>query len=132
MSTRHTERSSTQDLLKAIDQLHTSELQSFVAQVLARTARRLAPHLDGRESELVERIHQGWPPETESRYRELIAARQAEELSAVEMRELLSLTEQAERRQAERMKDLFALAQFRGVPLTDLMTELGIKPLAVE
>ena len=119
-------------LLKAIDQLDTAELRPFVSQVLARTARRLAPHLEGRESELLGRINKGRLPDTERRYRQLISARHAEALSAAEMEELLGLTEQAERYQAERMKDLLALAQLRGVPVTDLMTELGIEPLPVE
>ena len=91
MSTLHTSRPSPRDLLKAIDQLDTSDLQPFVSQVLAQTARRLAPHVDGRESELLERVNQGRPPETEKRYRELIAARQAEALSAGEMEEYRSL-----------------------------------------
>ncbi|MCP3962125.1 MAG: STAS/SEC14 domain-containing protein [bacterium] len=132
MSTLHTARPTPQDLLKAIDQLDTSELRPFVSQVLTRTARRLAPHLEGRESELLERINKGRSPDTERRYRELIATRRNEALGAAEMEELRGLTEQAENRQAERMRDLLALAQLRGVPVTDLMTELGIEPLPVE
>ncbi len=120
------------ELLKAIDQLETSELRPFVSQVLARAARRLAPHVGERESELLEEINRSRSPETERRFRELIAARQAETLSSAEMEELIDLTEEAEAVQAERTKRLLALAKLRGVSLPEIMAELDIEPLAVE
>lgn len=78
MTTVAVERPSPEVLLRAIDQLDTSELRPFVSQVLARTARRLAPHLEPQESELMEKINRRLAPEYEKRYCELIAARQAE------------------------------------------------------
>lgn len=129
---RHMESPTTEELLNAVDRLETSELRPFVSQVLARVARRLAPHLDGRESELLEKINQGLPHEAEKRYRELIAARQAETLTSAEMEELMSLTHRAEVIQAERVRHLADLAELRGVSLTKLMAELGIRPLPVE
>ncbi len=68
----------------------------------------------------------------ETRYRELIAKRQAGTISTAELEELKSLTDQAEKLQAERMADLVSLAQLCDVSLTDLMTDLGIKPSPVE
>lgn len=132
MSTLHVESPTTEELLNAVDRLETSELRPFVSQVLARVARRLAPHLDRRESDLLEKINQGLPHEAEKRYRELIAARQAETLTSAEMEELMSLTDRAEKIQAERVRYLADLAQLRGVSLTELMAELGIRPLPVE
>lgn len=132
MSTAHTGNPSAEELLRAVDRLDTSELRSFVSQVLARVARRLAPHLDRQESELLEKINEGLPLEDERRFRELIAARQAENLTAAEMDELMKLADQAEKNQAERLRHLADLAQLRGESLTELMTELGIRPLPVE
>lgn len=132
MGTVRTRSPSPEELLTAIDQLDAAELRPFVSKVLARTARRLATHLERRESELIEKINRALPPEAEMRYRELIAARQAESLSSAELEELLALTDRAEHLQAERMEHLIDLAQMRGVPLTDLMHELGIKPLSVD
>ena len=121
-----------EDLLSVVDRMETPQLKRFVRQILARTARRLAPLLDRQESELMEKINEGLPDETEDRYRELIAARQAETLTSAEMAELQAITEKAETLQAERMKHLVALAQLRDVPLTELMTELGIEPRPIE
>lgn len=132
MGTVSTRSPSPEELLTAIDQLDVAELRPFVSQVLARTARRLAPHLERRESELIDKINRALPPEAEQRYRELIAARQAETLSPAELEELVALTDRAERLQVERLKHLVDLSRIRGVPLTDLMHELGIKPLPVE
>ena len=132
MPTPHVEHPSPDELLKAIDHLDKAELRPFISQVLARTARRLAPHLERRESELLERINRALPPETEERYRQLIATRQAKELTPAELEELLNLTDRAERLQAERIRHLADLAQLRGVSLTGLMEELGIEPLPVE
>jgi len=126
------ESPSPEELLNAVDRLEPSELRSFVSQVLARVARRLTPHLDRQESELLEKINQGLPHQAEKRYRELIAARQAETLTSAEMEELMSLTDHAEKIQAERVRYLAELAQLRGVSLTELMTTLGIRPLPVE
>lgn len=132
MSTAHTEALSPDELLRAIDRLDRSQIRPFVEQILHRAARRLAPHLDRRESELLEAINRGLPAELEGRYRELIAEREAETLGPAELEELMSLTIQAEKLQAERMENLVDLAQLRGVSLTDLMTELGIEPSPVE
>ena len=132
MSTSHAHNPSPTELLNAIDQLEASELQPFVSQVLARVARRLAPHLGRQESDLLEKINRSLEPEAEARYRELITARQAEALSSDEMLELRGLTDQAEKMQAERIQHLVELAQLRGTSLTHLMAELGIQPQSVE
>ncbi len=132
MSTAQSQTLSPDELLRAVDRLDESQLRPLVTQILCRTARRLAPVLDRRESELLEAINQGLPTESEKRYRELIAERQAETLSPAALEELKSLTDQAEKLQAERMAHLVNLAQLRGVPLTDLMTELGIEPSPIE
>ncbi len=132
MSIAQSQALSPDELLRAVDRLDKSQLRPLVAQILYRTARRLAPVLEQRESELLEAINRGLPAELEARYRELIAERQAETLTSSALEELRSLTDQAEKLQAERMAHLVSLAQLRGVPLTDLMTELGIEPSPVE
>lgn len=132
VSTANSEAISPDDLLMAIDRIDESQLRPFVAQILHRASRRLAPHLDRRESELLEAINRGLPAESERRYRELIAQRQAETLTEAALEELKGLGDQAEKLQAERMRHLVDLAQLRGVPLADLMDELGIEPSPVE
>ncbi len=116
----------------AVDRLDRSQLKPLVAQILYRTARRLAPVLERRESDILEAINRGLPVESEKRFRKLIAERQAGTLTPAALEELKSLTDQAEKLQVERMEHLAMLAQLRSVPLTDLMTELGIGPSPVE
>jgi hypothetical protein len=79
---------------------------------------------------LLQRINRGIPADIQRRYSELIARRQADRLTPEEHHELLRLTEQAERLDAERAADLAALAGLRGVPLAELLDDLGLAPAA--
>lgn len=119
-------------LLAAIDQLDTSELRPFVSRVVARAARRIAPSLPAEESELLQKINRGLPADLDQRYRELVAKRRSDTLSPSEHKELLSLTDDVEKWQAERVGHLVKLAELRGVSLPDLMDDLGIEPPPVE
>lgn len=56
-----------------------------------------------------------------------MAKRQAEILTPEEHSELLHLTEQIEKLQAQRMEYLAELARLRGTSLTALMKNLGIQ-----
>lgn len=123
---------STEQLLAAIDQLDTSELRPFVSRVVARAARRIAPSLPPEESELLQKINRGLPADLDERYRQLVAKRRTETLSHSEHEELLSLTDDVEKWQAERVAHMVRLADLRGVSLTDLMDDLGIEPPPVE
>lgn len=81
-----------------------------------------------RESELLLAINRDLPAEVLERYRALMNRRRAGTLTPEEHQELLSLTDEAERLQAERIEHLAELAQLRGKPLGALMDELGIRP----
>lgn len=133
MTTVHRQRPISPDqLLAAIDQIDTSELRPFVSRVVARAARRIAPSLPPGESKLLQKINRGLPAELDQRYRELVAKRRAETMSDSEHQELLSLTDDVEKWQAERVGYLVKLAERRGVSLPDLMDDLGIEPPPVE
>ena len=66
------------------------------------------------------------PPDAQRRYWELIDKRRAETLSSKEYDELLELSDKSEELNAERIKALAELAQFRGVSLPEVMDQLGI------
>jgi hypothetical protein len=66
-------------------------------------------------------------PTIQQYYNELIAKREAETLTSDEHQNLLRLTEQIEKLQAQRIEYLADLAQIRGISLTALMENLGIK-----
>lgn len=71
---------------------------------------------------------QGLSPERATRYKALMAKRRAECLTLQEYEELLSLTDEAERLQVERIQSLAELARLRGISLRSLMDELNLKP----
>jgi hypothetical protein len=118
---------SSQELLKAVEQLSLTDLEQFVSQVLLLQAQRKANSLPQAEAELLQKINHGIPSDTQKNYDELIAKRQAETLTPEEHSELLRLTEQIEKLQAQRLESLAELARLRKTSLTALMENLGIQ-----
>ena len=120
----------TDELLKAVGRLSQSDLEQFVSQVIALRAKRQATSLPRVESELLLKINEGVPFDIQKRYNELTAKRQAEILTPDEYEELLRLTQQVEKLEARRVEYLAELARLRGISLTALMENLGIRPPA--
>lgn len=118
----------TDELLKAVGRLSSPDLEQFVFQVIALRAQRQAPGLPHAESELLLKINEGIPSDIQKRYNELIAKRQAEQLTIDEYTELLQLTQQVEKFETQRVEYLAELARLRGTSLTALMENLGIRP----
>lgn len=118
---------STDDLLTAIAKLDLPELDDFTSRVIRLRAQRLAPHIPKNEAELLKRINQGVPFNVQTRYDELAIKRDAETLTAQEYDELLQLTEQIEKVDAERLRNLAELARLRKTSLDALMDELDIR-----
>jgi hypothetical protein len=128
MSTVHVEaRLSSEDLLKAIEQLETAEIERFVERLIDLKAQRSAPSLAPRETELLVKINRGLPADGVARYQELIQRRRSGSLSAEEYDDLLRLSDQVEQLDAERVEALAELASLQGISLSRLMTELGIQ-----
>lgn len=84
-------------------------------------------HMTLSETELLALTRRPLPAALQKRFEELIARRQAENLTADEHRELLQLTDQVERYNVEQLEYLAALARMRGISLTRLMHDLGIE-----
>lgn len=120
------------ELLNSVEQLSLSELEQFVFRVIELRAKRRAPNLSKDQAQLLKKINQGLSPDIQKRYNELNAKRKAETLTPEEHQELLQLTDQIEKSDAERVKYLAELAQLRGISLTALMKELDIRPPAYE
>jgi hypothetical protein len=104
---------------------------SFVKQTLERQ-RTLANSrpvaMPANEAELLRKINTGLPEHVWNEYRDLVAKRRAETLTESEYSRLITLSDQIEIDNAERVGLLIQLAQIRNVPLDDLMTQMGIKP----
>jgi hypothetical protein len=80
------------------------------------------------ESELLHEISHAMPQTDWRHYNELIAKRQAETITALELNELIAISNQLEEANAHRIAKLVALAQMRGVSLKTVMNDLGIHP----
>lgn len=112
---------SSEDLLKAVGQLSQSDLRKFISQAIAIQAQRTTSSLMQRESELLLKINQGIPLDIQKDYNDLIAKRDAETLTNHEYKELLNLTQQIEKQQAQRIEHLAELASLKGISLNTLM-----------
>ena len=117
---------SSEELLKAVEQLSLPDLERFVSQIIALQAQRRATSLPQAEAELLLKINQGISSDTQKYFDELIAKRQAETLTPDEHKELLHLTEEIEKLQAQRIEYLVELARIRRISITELMKNLGI------
>jgi hypothetical protein len=121
---------SVNDLLNGAAQLDTNDLEQFVNKVLSLRAKRVAPSVSKQEAALLETINRGLTADTQQRYNDLTAKRQAENLTAMEHQELLALIEVIELADAERAQALGKLAQLRNMPVKALMETLNIRPPA--
>lgn len=118
---------SSDELLKAVGQLSTSDLEQFISQVISLQAQRKAPSLPKDEAELLIKINQGLPPDVREQYEALIAKRQSETLTQEEHSELFDLAERVEGLEAERVERLVELAHIRGISFRQLMKTLNIQ-----
>lgn len=122
-----TENKSSAQILDAVKQLPTNELEDFVNQVLVFQAKRRAKSLPDMEVRLLKKIYQKFPAEKLSRLKKLREQREDKELNEIQYEELASLTDLLEEFHAERVKNLVKLAHIRGQSLEETMTQLGIK-----
>jgi hypothetical protein len=117
---------SSDQILSALEQLSSAELERLVPRVIALGAARRAPQLAPEESKLLARIEEGLPAALKSRLSELQGKRDDCSLTEAEEAELLGLSDRAERLHAERLGALAELAKLRGTTLPVLMDQLGI------
>ncbi|NJM70267.1 MAG: STAS/SEC14 domain-containing protein [Scytonema sp. RU_4_4] len=120
---------SSEELLKAVEQLSLSELEQFVSQVIVLQAQRKATRLPQAEAELLLKINQGIPSNIQRDYEELMAKREGEILTHDEHQKLLQLTHKIEKMQAQRIENLAELARLREISLSALMENLGIQAI---
>ena len=118
-------------LAEAAAKLPVPELERLVDRLLELRARRVAPVLSHEESELLRTINQGLPTDKQMRFDKLVKKRRASRLTEGEREELLRLVDEIENLDAARAEALGKLAALRGVPLSELMHKLGIKPRPV-
>ncbi len=87
-----------------------------------------AQHLAPAEANLLLKINQSLAGIPWARYHTLISKRRAETLTPDERQELITLSDQIETANAQRMTYLVELARLRKISLPTLIQELGLKP----
>ena len=115
------------ELLKGVEQLELSELETFIQNILRLRANRIAPSLPEKESELLAIINQTIPSKLQQQFEVLDEKRQSETLTEKEHQKLLKILEKKENLNVERIIALGELANIRKMPLRKLMRQLGIK-----
>jgi hypothetical protein len=116
------------EILAGISTLDMEELEKFVDKVLTLRAKKAAPNLSREETLLLKKINRGLSPALRTRLALLESRRKEEILTESEYRELLTIIEDLEQLNAERVYFLGELAQLKGVPIRELMKQLGVHP----
>ena len=82
------------------------------------------------ESELLWRIQTAAPSSETREFHRLLRLQRNGALTELDRETLLELIDRRERRAAQRMEDLAALARLRRISVRELMDQLGIRPIA--
>ncbi len=122
-----TQNMSQAQILDAVKQLPTNELEDFVNQVLVFRAGKRAGNLSNTETRLIKNIYRKFPAEKAFLLKELRTKLTAADLSENEYENLAALSDSLEEFHARRMKNLVELAKIRGLGLEAVMTQLGIR-----
>jgi hypothetical protein len=120
-------KTATQEIFHAIEQLPSTELDDLFIQVLQLRAQRQLPTQVLTESELLKTINITIPSPLQDRFNELIAKRQSITITDEELDELITITDQSEQLNAQRITALTQLAQLRNQSLPQIMKALGIQ-----
>lgn len=125
-TTQQEHSASSEELLHEVSHLSNPALDRFLDQVLLLRAERRAPHLSKKETELFETINYHRSPDAQARFEYLVTRRRANKITAKELKELISLTDQSEMQAADRVRAVMELAQLRGLSFEEMWRQLGL------
>jgi len=115
--------------LSQVDRIKTDELEHFVRELNGIISQRKLKDGDYRGRMLLRLINEKvLPAEKLERYLTLSAKMDAETMNEAERLEFLGLVAEEESLRNERVRLLIELSQIRGIPLTELMEEMGLFP----
>jgi hypothetical protein len=105
------------------------EFVRFVEKARRLRAKPAKAHWTSREIALIATVNASvLAAGKQSRFDELVSKRRAEIISEGELKELIALTEEAEKLNVERVEALAKLAKLRKKTLPEIMAELEICP----
>lgn len=116
-----------EQVLEGIAHLDLLALDEFTDKVIALRAKRQATSLSLTESELLQKINHGLPLSLRLRFRALRQKLQENSITESEYEEYLSLADQIELADAERINHLAKLAALRNISIAQLVTQLDIQ-----
>lgn len=110
------------------------QLDSFLSKFLENSFlnKKNNSRLSAKESELLQKINEGFSNEFWSRYKFLVRKRQLEEITSNELQELIEMTDELESSNVKRITYLSELAKIKKTTLPVLMKDLGIHPVPLE
>ena len=118
---------SSKQLLQAIDQLDSPELERVANAVNMLRAKRIAPSLPKTESDLVRLISSSvLSTKNKARLLQLGKKMETQEIVESERKTLIDLSNQSEQLNVQRMKYVGELATLRGEMLLETMNYLGL------
>jgi HPt (histidine-containing phosphotransfer) domain-containing protein len=118
-------------LLAGVAQLDTPDLEKLLIQVRYVLAHRKNPSLPALEIELLQKINQTLPDESQRQYDDLSAKMRSGVITPNEHQDLLKLIDIVEQTDADRLQHLIQLSQLRNISLAELMQQLDIHPQPV-
>lgn len=114
------------DLIEDLPNESLQELVRFIEFLRFRGAQEAKPPAAEAEKPLLAIIRRRLPPEEQRRLSYLRMRREDGALTPEEHAELLAYVDRVEQEDAERAQALLDLSRLRKVPLTALMTDLGL------
>jgi hypothetical protein len=115
------------DLIEDLPSEALPDLVRFIEFLRFRSGQQKRAASTETEAQLMATAVRSLPPEEQQRLSVLRARKEAGKLTPEEHAELLAYVERVEREDAERAQALLELSRLRGVPLSALMSELGLE-----
>lgn len=121
-----TQNISQTQLLDAVKQLPSKELEDFVNKVLVFRAKTRSGNLSGVETKLLKDIYKKFSAKKLTRIKQLREKLETVDLSEPEFAELAALNDSYEEFHAKRMENLVKFSNLKGWSLEDTLENLGI------
>ena len=125
----HNLKVSTENLLGIVLQMPETEFNQFVENAKKLRQKSTKSNWTKYEIELIKNLNECLlSAEKQSRFNKLVKKRRAEKITESELKELITLNEESEALNVERLKILAKLATAKNKSLPEIMDELEIYP----
>jgi hypothetical protein len=114
-------------MVNSAEKLRLSQLDDLICRLKDLKQQRLINRLPADEAELIEKLNNWLLADTQEQLSALIAKRDANTLNPKEQIDLTALLEKAKEAHNKRVEVLTELASLRGISLTALMNDLGVR-----